>query len=350
MVDADYLLGRGSNGYYWSNTQFTNIYGTGLYFTSTYGYVSNYNNKQYGFSMRCLRDPNGQPVTVSVSTATISHLGETTAFAGGKVTCDGGTAVIARGVCLSLSLNPTISDYHTTNGSGVGVFTSSLAGLSPNTHNFVRAYAMNTTDTALRNTVSFTTKPAFLCGANVEKNHLVIGGVAPTNKTVIYGTVTNIPGEPSKCWITSNLGAYHTAFAVNDDTQASAGWYWQFNLKQGYEVISGTNRTPNTPWITNPGCSNTDWIADNDPCLLLLGNGWRIPTKAEWSNVSTTGGWTNWNGPWSSGLHLHAAGYLNYEMSGFLEYSGSVGGFWSSTHGVDGYSWYLLFDSGSSGL
>ena len=28
-------------------------------------------------------------------------------------------------------------------------------------------------------------------------------------KTVAYGTVTNIPGEPSKCWITSNLGSDH---------------------------------------------------------------------------------------------------------------------------------------------
>ena len=59
------------------------------------------------------------------------------------------------------------------------------------------------------------------------------GTVAPVDKTVTYGTVTNIPGETSKCWITSNLGADHQATAVNDATEASAGWYWQFNRHTG---------------------------------------------------------------------------------------------------------------------
>ena len=87
------------------------------------------------------------------------------------------------------------------------------------------------------------------CGDPLTINHLVSGGVAPVDKTVTYGTVTNIPGETSKCWITSNLGADHQATAVNDATEASAGWYWQFNRKQGYKH-DGTTRTPNTTWIT----------------------------------------------------------------------------------------------------
>ena len=49
------------------------------------------------------------------------------------------------------------------------------------------------------------------------------------------GTVTGIPGETTKCWITSNLGASQQATAVNASTQASSGWYWQFNRKQGYK-------------------------------------------------------------------------------------------------------------------
>ncbi len=52
-----------------------------------------------------------------------------------------------------------------------------------------------------------------LCGSSITINH-VAGTVAPVNKTVTYGTVTNIPGETSKCWITSNLGADHQATAV----------------------------------------------------------------------------------------------------------------------------------------
>jgi hypothetical protein len=59
------------------------------------------------------------------------------------------------------------------------------------------------------------------CGSSFTINHLVSGGVAPVDKTVTYGTVTNIPGETSKCRIASNLGSDHQATAVND---ASGGW------------------------------------------------------------------------------------------------------------------------------
>ncbi len=80
------------------------------------------------------------------------------------------------------------------------------------------------------------------CGSSLTINH-VAGVVAPVTKTVTYGTVTNIPGETSKCWITSNLGADHQATAINDATEASAGWYWQFNRKQGYKHDGTTQNT-----------------------------------------------------------------------------------------------------------
>jgi hypothetical protein len=60
------------------------------------------------------------------------------------------------------------------------------------------------------------------CGDSIPRVH-VAGPVAPATKAVVYGTVTNVPGETSKCWITSNLGADHQAAAVNDATEASAG-------------------------------------------------------------------------------------------------------------------------------
>jgi hypothetical protein len=133
------------------------------------------------------------------------------------------------------------------------------------------------------------------CGAPFTINHLASGGIAPVDKTVTYGTVTNVPGEPSKCWITSNLGSDHQANAKNDASEASAGWYWQFNRKQGYKH-DGTTRTPNSTWISSI-VEDLQWHAANDPCTLELGTGWRIPTNAEWTNVDASGGWTNWTGP-----------------------------------------------------
>jgi hypothetical protein len=183
------------------------------------------------------------------------------------------------------------------------------------------------------------------CGSSITINHLVTGGVAPVDKTVTYGTVTNIPGETSKCWITSNLGADHQATDVNDDTEVSAGWYWQFNRKQGYKH-DGTQRTPTTNWITNID-ENSDWTSANDPCTLELGSGWRIPTYTEWNNVNTAGGWTNWNGPWNSALKLHAAGYLNFN-DGSLSSRGSYGSNWSRTQYSTISGWCLSFYSASS--
>jgi hypothetical protein len=181
------------------------------------------------------------------------------------------------------------------------------------------------------------------CGATIQINH-VAGTVAPVNKTVTYGTVTNIPGEPSKCWITSNLGSDHQATSVDDGTEPSAGWYWQFNRKQGYKH-DGTTRTPNTTWISSIS-ETSDWITANDPCNIELGNSWRIPTYTEWNNVDDAGSWTNWNGPWSSVLKLHAAGCL--DTDGSLYGRGSHGWYWSSSQADATAGRILSFDSGLS--
>jgi hypothetical protein len=147
--------------------------------------------------------------------------------------------------------------------------------------------------------------PVFSCGSSITINH-VAGAVAPVNRTATYGTVGNILGEPSKCWITSNLGAIHQATALLiDGTEASAGWYWQFNRKQGYKQDSATV-TPS--WTITSIDENSDWLIENDPCNLELGQPWRIPTYTEWYNLDNAGGWNGWNGPWNCGLKLHGAG------------------------------------------
>ncbi|MDX9906608.1 MAG: hypothetical protein RBS55_08495 [Bacteroidales bacterium] len=172
--------------------------------------------------------------------------------------------------------------------------------------------------------------PPFTCGDPITVNH-VAGPVAPVNKTVTYYTVTNVPGETTKCWITQNLGSDHQATAVNDATEASAGWYWQFNRMQGYKH-DGSTRTPNTTWIQGID-ENSDWQTTQNPCTIEMGAGWRIPTWTEWENVKTSGGWTNWNGPWGSVLKMHGAGIL-LQATGGLTSRGNQGVYWSSTQGT----------------
>lgn len=104
---------------------------------------------------------NGGSSEVTVPTVTtnpVSGVGQTTATCGGNVTADGNATVTARGVCWSTSHNPTVSDGHTTDGTGVGTFSSSITNLTPNTTYYVRAYATNSAGTAYGNEQTFTTQ------------------------------------------------------------------------------------------------------------------------------------------------------------------------------------------------
>ncbi len=92
-----------------------------------------------------------------VETNAMTSITQSTAIGGGNVNSDGGFPVTAKGICWSTTANPTISNSHTTNGSGIGTFVSNLTGLTPNTPYFVRAYATNSKGTKYGNQVSFTT-------------------------------------------------------------------------------------------------------------------------------------------------------------------------------------------------
>ena len=283
----------------------------------------------------------------TVTTTAITNPTTNSATGGGNVTNAGNATVTARGVCWNTTGNPTLQNCinFTSDGIGIGSFTSNITGLSPSTTYFVRAYATNSEGTAYDvDDVSFTTLTPWSCGATLGITHTA-GAIAPVNKTVNYGTVqTNLTGS-NKCWITQNLGADHQATSATDATEASAGWYWQFNRKQGYKH-DGTTRTPSTTWISSIN-ENSDWLPANDPCALLLGSGWRLPTNTEWTNADETGGWDNYNQTFASVLKLHAAGYL-YNSSGSLNYRGSLGFYWSSSQ-FDSYTGrYLTFGSGGS--
>ncbi len=327
------LSDRGAYGAYWGNTQYDANNSLSLNLGGWYSSI-NTNYKTYGFPVRCVRD--WLPI---LNTTDASVITATTATSGGNITNQGASAVTARGVCWSTSTNPVAAGSHTSDGAGTGNFTSNITGLVPLTTYYVRAYATNSEGTSYGNEVSFTT--AWACGSLLSINHVTSGGVAPVDKTVSYGTVSTTQFGGTKCAITQNLGATNQATAVSDATEASAGWYWQFNRKQGYKVADdGTTRTPGTAWDATNDNSSATWQAANDPCTLELGIGWRIPTKTEWTTANFS--WTSWAGPWGSVLKLHAAGSLGYS-DGSLFSRGTSGSYWSNTQNSATTSWYLYF-------
>jgi hypothetical protein len=102
------------------------------------------------------------PILPMVSTAPISGVTVTAATSGGTVSSDGGASVTARGVCWSTTLNPTLTDSHTTDGTGTGAFSSAITGINPNTTYHVRAYATNNAGTAYGNDIPFSASFPFL--------------------------------------------------------------------------------------------------------------------------------------------------------------------------------------------
>lgn len=83
----------------------------------------------------------------TLTTTDVSGITETTALSGGYISSDGGSAVTARGVCWNTSPAPTTANSKTTNGTGNGLFTSSITGLTLNTKYYIRAYATNSNGT-----------------------------------------------------------------------------------------------------------------------------------------------------------------------------------------------------------
>ena len=184
------------------------IKGTTYYLSS---YATNEKDTGYGdakvFTTLTLDSP-------SVNTSAISSFTANTAQCGGNVTADGGSPVNARGVCWSVSSNPTTSNDHTVDGAGTGIFVSNLTGLSQNTRFYVRAYATNNTGTAYGNEINFTTQinttlPTVTTNpaTNITQTTATSGG----NVTSDGGSAVTARGV---CWSTSSnptIAGNHTS-------------------------------------------------------------------------------------------------------------------------------------------
>jgi hypothetical protein len=121
-------------------------------------------------------DKDGKPIWVStlptLNTTNSSNVTPNTATSGGNVISDGGSPVTARGVVWSTTTNPTIGlTTKTTNGTGIGNFTSDFTELLPNTTFYVRAYATNSAGTGYGNEQTFKTLEAkFIFVYNLDKS------------------------------------------------------------------------------------------------------------------------------------------------------------------------------------
>lgn len=130
---------------------------TGLDASTNYyvrAYVSGSSGSVYGSTITFTTEEYQLPILTT--SAVVSITGES-AICGGNITDNGGEAVLARGVCWSTTVDPDINDNKTSDGTGIGSFSSQMTGLAANTTYYVRAFATNVAGTSYGNELSFTT-------------------------------------------------------------------------------------------------------------------------------------------------------------------------------------------------
>jgi len=217
---GDITSDRGSDvsarGVCWSTTENPTILGnrttdgagTGVFQSNIVGltenttyYVRAYATNRIGTSYGDQKSFITTPALPIVTTSSIADITQTSATSGGNISYDGGASITARGVCWSTSSNPTIADTKTTDGTGTGVYTSNLTGLTGNTTYYVRSYATNSVGTSYGSEVNFKTSPVL---PTVTTSNI---SVASSTTALTGGNVLNDGGASvvarGVCWSTN---------------------------------------------------------------------------------------------------------------------------------------------------
>ena len=109
------------------------------------------------FLFLCVFSCKKKPTTPIIATSDVIDITQTTASTGGEITNDGNADVTSRGVCWETTIDPTIENGSSIDGSGTGSFTTIIIGLNPGTVYYTRAYGTNSAGTSYGSDNQFTT-------------------------------------------------------------------------------------------------------------------------------------------------------------------------------------------------
>ncbi|MFO7723178.1 MAG: FISUMP domain-containing protein [Bacteroidales bacterium] len=328
---SGYYYNAGAAAWFYSSDTYssTNGYGYALAYNATFANSANHSKKE-GYSIRCIRDTiTAGCVLPTVVTDSASNITTTTARITGTVGYDGGTAVFARGICISTSPNPTLANNHTVEGVNMGTFYSDFINLIVNTTYYVRAYATNAIGTAYGNQITFSTVSSFTL-YDIDGNGY---------DTVHIG---------NQVWMKQNLRTrrYNTGVSIPLITYAG-GWDGLNTNGMCYYNYDSATYAGTYGALYNFHAVNTG---------ILCPVGWHVPTDGEWSildnylgGLSVSGGamkepgLLHWNSP-NTGA-TNSSGFLslpggNNGLTGLTGGLGNSAHYWSSTiTGVSTNAW-----------
>ena len=170
-----------------------------------------------------------------------------------------------------------------------------------------------------------------LCPDSITVIHKLSDGVSPVNVTITYGVVQTHSGDHSKCWITRNLGALKQASVSQKVSSDCYGWFWQFNRKQGHPLSFVESQQDSARELSNKIDENYDWSLSKDPCRILLGGTWHIPTMMEWKTTAENEELVNLTTAYTSPIRLYACPYVSFNLDGSSCGCTDCLSLWSST-------------------
>jgi hypothetical protein len=188
---------------------------------------------------------------------------------GGNILSDGGDPITSSGLCWGLTADPTITTNigMTTEFWTLGLFYSTLSGLSVGTTYHVRAYATNSIGTSYGADISFTETAATV--GQVITGGNMFGNVFSIDGTGLHGLIT----DPWGIGLTSDWGCTNTTTGATG-TAIGTG--------------EGNTNAIIADIATNACISPTIWGSYAAEISRWYGPDWYLPSKDEFDLL-----WTN---------------------------------------------------------
>jgi uncharacterized protein (TIGR02145 family) len=165
--------------------------------------VKAFATNKYGTSYGEVQKFKTLPAFASVITINATEITDSSAKVGGNISDNGGVDVSERGVYYDIINVPEVSGMKVVSGSGSGLFSTTVNGLSGGTTYYVRAYAINLKGRTLGDVMTFTTNRAkprittrepfeiLSTSAKSGGTNIQSGGSEITDKGIYYGTQTD---------------------------------------------------------------------------------------------------------------------------------------------------------------
>ncbi|RLD49963.1 MAG: hypothetical protein DRJ05_20260, partial [Bacteroidetes bacterium] len=249
----------GSNAYYWTSTAGTLGAWSRELKTSENNSARNDISKNYGLSVRCLKNIKILP---TVTTDSASNITSSSADVVGEIIDIGWSTVTQYGHCWSTSPEPTIDDdlFNLGTSDTTGIFISNLHNLASFTTYYVKAYAINSEGVSYSADTTFTTA-------------IGNGAPCPGAATITYGgQLYNTVQIGDQCWLRENLNiGTMINGSTNQSSNATIEKYCYNNTASNCDTYGGLYQ-----WNEMMQYSTTEGAQGICP------DGWHIPTDVEW--------------------------------------------------------------------